>query len=30
LVKLIRAESDAYNALVDAHVTHEKLDEPND
>ena len=30
LVKQIRTESDAYNALVDAHVTQERLDEPND
>jgi hypothetical protein len=30
LVKQIRAESDAYKALVDAHVTQGKPDEPND
>jgi hypothetical protein len=29
-VKQIRAESDAYKALVDAHVTQVKPDEPND
>ena len=30
LVKQIRAESDAYKALVDAHVTQVEPDEPND
>jgi hypothetical protein len=30
LVKQIRAESDAYKALVDAHVTQVKPWEPND
>ena len=30
LVKQIRAESDAYNALVDAHFKQVKPGEPND
>jgi len=30
LVKQIRAESDAYKALVDAQLTQGKPDEPND